>query len=64
MYKGLWVRLADLDSFILKYSMKMKLFGLIETKLFHFHRILKNGGLGGGSSKPILDLPLGRFYCM
>ena len=23
-------------------------FGLNETKLFHFHRILKNGGRGGG----------------
>ena len=27
--------------------MKMKEFGLIETKLFHFHRIFKNWGQGG-----------------
>ena len=26
----------------LKYSMKIKLFGLTETKLFHFHRVFKN----------------------
>ena len=31
--------------------MKMKKFGLVETKLFHFHRILKNGGGEGGSSE-------------
>ena len=30
------------------YPMKMKYFGLTETKLFHFHKILKNGGQGGG----------------
>ena len=28
--------------------MKMKYFGLSETKLFHFHRKFKNGGGGGG----------------
>ena len=28
--------------------MKMKKFGLIETKLFVFHRIFKNGRGGGG----------------
>ena len=38
------------------YAMKMK-------KLFHFHRIFKNGGGGGGgggggSCEPPLDLPL------
>ena len=27
--------------------MKMKSFGVTETKLFHFHRIFKNGGGGG-----------------
>ena len=26
----------------------MKSFGVTETKLFHFHRIFKNGGGGGG----------------
>ena len=25
----------------------MKSFGVTETKLFHFHRIFKNGGGGG-----------------
>ena len=28
----------------------MKSFGLTETKLFHFHRIFKNGGGGGFES--------------
>ena len=28
--------------------MKMKYFGLTDTKLFHFHRILKKGAGGGG----------------
>ena len=37
--------------------MKMKQFGLTETKLFHFHMIFKNGGRergggGRGSSEP------------
>ena len=32
--------------------MKMKSFGLTESKLFHFHRIFKNVGQGGGSSQP------------
>ena len=46
--------------------MKMKWFGLIETKLFLFHRILKKGvwGQEGGSSKPHeppLDPPLITF---
>ena len=31
-----------------KYPIKMKLFGLTETKLFHFHKIFKEGGGGGG----------------
>ena len=29
--------------------MKMKYFGLTETKLFHFHRIFEKRGGGGGS---------------
>ena len=38
--------------------MKMKLFGLTETKLFHFHRMFKSDGRGGGSSEsPELPLP-------
>ena len=37
----------------LKYSMKMKQFGLIETLLFHFHRLFKSGK--GGGEPP--DLP-------
>ena len=32
--------------------MKMKKNGLFETKLFHFHRLFKNGGREGGSSEP------------
>ena len=41
------VRFADFILFF-KYLMEMNLFGLTETKLFHFHRIFKNGGRGGG----------------
>ena len=37
------VRFAD---FII--PMKMKQFGLTETKLFYFHRIFKKGGREGG----------------
>ena len=43
MNKGVWVRFAD---FILFFLMKMKQFGLTETKLFHFQRIFKNGRAG------------------
>ena len=39
--------------------MKIKSFGLSETKLFHLHRIFKNWGAGGwGSGEPPLDPPL------
>ena len=40
------VRFADF-----LHPMKMKYFGLTETKLFHFHRILKNGDGEGSSSE-------------
>ena len=40
------VRFTDFISFFLKYPMKMKLFGFHETKLFHFHGIFKNWGMG------------------
>ena len=46
---------ADFISFFSKYPMKMK------DKLFHFHRIFKHEGWGGGSSEPPephLDPPL------
>ena len=46
--------------------MKMKQFGLTESKSFHSHRIFKNGGGGGGGlskpSEPPLDPPLRRIY--
>ena len=42
--------------------MKMKKFGLTETKLFHFHRIFKNGNGEVVSSEPFLDPPLGTFW--
>ena len=38
--------------------MKMKQFGLAETKLFHFQRIFKNGRHGGGSLEPPLGPPI------
>ena len=55
------VGFADTISKVLKYPMKMKYFGLSETKLFHFYGIFENGGGGGGLSEPHeppLDPPL------
>ena len=41
----IWVLFADFDLMIPKYPMKMKSFGLTETKLLPFHMIfLKRGG--------------------
>ena len=40
--------------------MKMKSFRLIETKLVHFHRIFKNGGMEGESPEPLKDPPLNQ----
>ena len=39
-----------------KYLMKMKYFGLTETKLFHFHSIFKNGGGEGVRANPLTPL--------
>ena len=36
----------------------MKSFGLTETKLFHFHRIFKNGGGGGVQANPLPPPPI------
>ena len=48
MYKGVGVRFAD---FFLIF--------LIETKLFHFHKIFKNGEGEGGQANPLwLEPPL------
>ena len=41
MYKGAGFAFVIYLIF-LKYPMKMKKFGLTESKLFHFHRIFKN----------------------
>ena len=38
------VCLTPSPSLVFKYAMKMKLFGLSETKLFHFHGIFKRNG--------------------
>ena len=43
LIRGWEFALLILSHFFLKYPMKMNMFGLIETKLFHFHRIFKNG---------------------
>ena len=43
---GVGLCFADFIYFFLKYPMKMKLFGLSETKLFHLHRIFKKTGAG------------------
>ena len=61
MYKGVGGSLCWFYLIFLKYPIKMKWFGLIETKLFHFHRIFKNGCGEGCSSEPpehSLDQPL------
>ena len=47
--------------------MKMKSFGVTETKLFHFHRIFKNGGgvgegAGRGFKKVGLSKPLNPIW--
>ena len=52
MYKSVGVRFADFISFSFNIPIKMKLFGLTETKLFHFYRIFKNRGRVGGSNEP------------
>ena len=43
--------------------MKNEIFGLTETKLFHFQRIFKSGGGGGRGVqvKPPLDPPLASY---
>ena len=51
MYKCVRVRLI-----FLKYPMKMKKFGLSETKLFHFHRIFKNREREGFQATPLNPL--------
>ena len=63
MYKGVGGLLCYIISFF-KYPMKMKQFGLTETKLFHFHRIFKKQGRGGGSSKPscIISLKCMEYF--
>ena len=66
MYIKEWgIRFAD-NLIFLKYPMKMKYFGLTETKLYHFHMIFKNGGRGARGFElertpefePPLDPPL------
>ena len=53
MFKGLRVRYAVFFLIFFKYPVKMKLFGLTETKLFHFYRIFKNGGGEGVQANPL-----------
>ena len=48
MYRGAGYALLILSILLLKYPMKMKSFGLTEIKLFHFHRIFKNGEVERG----------------
>ena len=61
MYNGFGCSLCSSYLIFLKYLMKMKYFGLTETKLFHFHWIFKNGERESGSSETPdspLDPPL------
>ena len=68
MYNGFGCSLCSSYLIFLKYLMKMKYFGLTETKLFCFHWIFKNGERESGSSEtpdspldPPLDPPLDIF---
>ena len=50
------VRFAEFISFFLNIPIKIKEYGLTETKLFHFHIIFKNGcgeGVGGGGGRGV-----------
>ena len=59
VYKGVEGSLCWFYLIFLKYPMKMKWFGLSETKLFPFHRIFKNeGGMFKRTPEPHLDWPL------
>ena len=51
IYIKVWGFALLILSRFLKYPMKMKLFGLTETKLFHFHKIFKKWG-EGDSNEP------------
>ena len=69
IYKGVCVcggggsSFADFVSLFLKIShMKMRQFGLTETKLFHFHRLFKNGGGGGGAGTKVRTNPLNLLW--
>ena len=59
--KTMWVRgggglaLLILSHFF-KISHENETFGLTKTKLFHFNRIFKNGGLEGVHSNPLNPL--------
>ena len=60
MYKGVCVFVGGgvallIFSFFLNINLRYE---TTETKLFHFHRIFKNRGRGGGSLEPSLDPPL------
>ena len=50
------VRFAEFISFFLNISIKIKEYGLTETKLFHFHIIFKNGCGEGGVQVKHFDL--------
>ena len=41
--------------------MKMKYFGLSDTKLLHFHKIFKNAGGGGVKTNPMNPLWICHF---
>ena len=50
---GEGVRFADFISFFIKYPVKMKQFGLTETKLFH--SMFQSGGSRGGTKQNTMD---------
>ena len=57
---GEGVRFADFISFFIKYPVKMKQFGLTETKLFH--SLFQSGGSGGGTKRNTMDPPLNTAF--
>ena len=54
------VRSNPLPAPVFKYPMKMKTFGLSETKLFHFHGIFKQNEIK--SANPRRSMSMHSFY--
>ena len=62
--RKVWGFALQILAIFIKYPIKTKLFGLTETKLFHFHWIYKNRGGEGGSSEPPSPLWIRHWCCL